>query len=204
MSTRGVPRAGALTRRRLLAGGPAGNEHLTAATAALLLVLLAIEGVTIVFIGRLLGMHMFVGLLLVPPVLLKMGSTGYRFVRYYTGSPPYRAKGPPVLVLRAIAPLVIASTIVVLVSGIALMLAGPADRGTLLPIHKVSFFVWIAFTGVHVLGHLPALAPLFRSEREAARVPAGQVGRDLVLAGSLVAGGVLAVLLIPRFAVWLG
>jgi hypothetical protein len=150
-------------------------------------------------------MHMFVGLLLIPPVLLKMGSTGYRFARYYTGSPAYRAKGPPMFVLRAIAPIVVASTVLVLASGIALMLAGPADRGTLLPIHKVSFIVWVAFTGLHVLGHLPGLAPLFRNEREAAaHRPAGQAGRDLALAASVAAGVVLAVLLIPLFAPWIG
>jgi hypothetical protein len=189
----------------LFAGGPAGNERLTATTAALLLVLLAIEGATIVFIGRLLGMHMFVGLLLIPPVLLKMGSTGYRFVRYYTGSAPYRAKGPPVLVLRVIAPMVVATTAAVLASGVALMFAGPADRSTLLPIHKITFFVWLGFTGIHVLGHLPALAPLFRSERSAgSHRLEGQAGRDLALLASLMAGIVLAILLIPRFAAWLG
>ncbi len=42
----------------------------------------------------LLVAHMFIGLVLIPPVLLKLGSTGYRFARYYTGAPAYRAKGP--------------------------------------------------------------------------------------------------------------
>src|SRR6266700_2655738 len=45
--------------------------------------------------GRLPGLHMFVGLLLIPPVALKLASTGYRFVRYYTASPAYRRKAPP-------------------------------------------------------------------------------------------------------------
>ena len=35
-----------------------------------------------------------IGMVLIPPVALKLGSTGYRFARYYLGSPVYRAKGP--------------------------------------------------------------------------------------------------------------
>ena len=195
-------------RRALLAGGPAGNERLTSATAVLLLVLLAVEGVTILFLGRLLGLHMFVGLLLIPPVALKLGSTGYRFVRYYTGTPSYRRKGPPPAVLRAIAPIVVLSTLAVFASGVALLLTGPGSRDTLLPIHKVSFIVWIAFTGVHVLGHLPGMASFLRSDhatgRGRARREDGQTGRDLALAGAMLAGAVLAVLLVPDFASWLG
>jgi hypothetical protein len=68
-----------------LTGGAAGNERLTAMTGAILLVLLAAEGVTILFRRQLLTAHFFIGMMLVGPVLLKMGSTSYRFVRYYTG-----------------------------------------------------------------------------------------------------------------------
>ena len=67
-------------------GGAEGNERLTAMTGALLLVLLAAEGITIVSVRQLLSWHFFLGMLLVGPVLLKLGSTSYRFVRYYTRS----------------------------------------------------------------------------------------------------------------------
>ena len=67
--------------------GVAGNARLTGGVAAALLVLLAAEGATIPFIGQLLGPHIFIGMLLIPPVLLKLGSTGYRFARYYSGDP---------------------------------------------------------------------------------------------------------------------
>lgn len=70
-----------------------GNERLTAMTGAVLLVLLAAEGATILRIHQLLTVHFFIGMLLIGPVLLKMGSTGYRFVRYYTGSAEYVRKG---------------------------------------------------------------------------------------------------------------
>ena len=143
--------------RHLTAGGTTGNERLTAATGAMLLVPVAVIGVTIISLRSLLWVHLFVGMLLIGPVALKLASTGYRFIRYYTGNPSYRREGPPPALLRVIAPMVVLSTVVVFASGVALLFAGPSSRETLLPIHKISFFVWAAFTGVHLLGHLPAL-----------------------------------------------
>jgi hypothetical protein len=92
-------RTGPLERRERF-GGTEGNEILTSATAVVLTGLLAAEGLTIVRMGGLVTAHMFIGLVLIPPVLLKLASTGYRFVRYYTGSRAYRAAGPPPLPLR--------------------------------------------------------------------------------------------------------
>lgn len=174
--------------------GPAGNERLTATVAVVLLVLLAVEGVTILFLGPLLSVHLFVGLLLVPPVAVKLASTGWRFARYYLGSAPYRRRGPPHAILRAIAPVVVLSTAAVLRTGVALLFAGPASRDTLLPWHKATFIVWIAFTGVHVLAHLPALRP--------APLP-GRPARAALVAGALLAGTALAVALSGHFAAWL-
>jgi hypothetical protein len=83
------------TRPSARLGGVEANELLTSSVAALLTILLLAEGATIIDLSDLLSAHMFVGLALIPPVLLKLASTGYRFARYYTGSPVYRAKGPP-------------------------------------------------------------------------------------------------------------
>jgi len=192
---------------RLTGGGTTGNERLTAATGATLIVLLAVIGVTILRIRPLLSVHLFVGMLLIPPVVLKMTSTGYRFVRYYTANPSYRRKGPPPALLRMIAPAVLISTVVVLASGVALLFAGPQSRGTLLPIHKASFIVWTACTALHVIGHLPKLpralrADYGRSARFSSDVT-GRAGRVLSLAGALLAGVVLAILVIPDFGPWL-
>src|SRR5581483_1620348 len=88
----------------LWAGGTAGNELLTVATGAVLIVLLAVLGVTILALGRLLWVHLFVGMLLIGPLALKLSSTGYRFARYYTRNPRYRRAGPPDTPLRLIAP----------------------------------------------------------------------------------------------------
>jgi len=192
--------------QRLTGGGTDGNERLTAAAGVLLLVLLAVLGVTIVRIGQLLWLHLFLGMLLIGPVLLKLTSTGYRFARYYTANPPYRRKGPPATPMRLLAPLVVLSTVVVFGSGVALLFAGPSSRSTLFPIHKFSFFAWLAFAGVHVLGHLTDLPAPLRADYGAEEGLAGQLpgrdGRVLSLAGMLVAGLVLAVLVIPEFGPW--
>jgi hypothetical protein len=190
--------------RRLAAGGPDGNERLTSLTAVILIVLLAIEGVTIVFLRPLISVHLFVGLLLIPPIAVKLASTGYRFARYYSGSPAYRAKGPPPALLRfAVAPATVVTTIAVFVSGVWLLLAGPHVRHTLLPIHKVGFIVWVAFTSVHVLWHLPSLPRALRGEYVRGRRPhAGRPGRQLVLLAALLAGVLLGLLLVPDFGAW--
>jgi hypothetical protein len=193
--------------KQLTGGGTEGNERLTTAVAAMLLILLAVIGVTIVRIHALLSVHLFVGMLLIGPVSLKLASTGYRFFRYYTANPSYRRKGPPLLALRVIAPLVVLSTAVVLGSGVVLLFAGPSARATWLPIHKDSFFVWVGFTALHVVGHLPAMPKVLRADYGAAAALSGDVtgraGRTLALAGALVAGAVLAVLVIPEFGPWL-
>src|SRR6202021_1832803 len=88
-----VSRVSSLPARR--SGGAEGNERLTAMTGAVLLILLAVECYTILRIGRLLTLHVFLGMLLLGPVTLKAGSVIYRFVRYYTSSEPYRRRGPP-------------------------------------------------------------------------------------------------------------
>src|SRR5438309_8924201 len=78
--------------------GVEANARLTGYAAVVLLLPLAAEVVTGARPGLLA--HALLGFLLVPPVLLKLGSVGYRFARYYLGDPRYRAGGPPELVMR--------------------------------------------------------------------------------------------------------
>ena len=66
----------------------------------MLLVLLAVEALTTLSLHDYLSVHIFLGLLLIPPVALKLASTGWRFVSYYRGSEPYLRRGPPRLGLR--------------------------------------------------------------------------------------------------------
>src|SRR5215472_14816813 len=140
--------------RTVAADETEANRRLTAVTAAVLLVLLAVECVTAFRIRQSLPVHFFVGLLLVPPILLKLGSTGYRFARYWLGDPRYRRAGPPPLELRLLAPVVVVATVALFGSGVELWLFGLRFGPVWLTIHADSFLVWFFATGAHVLGHL--------------------------------------------------
>ena len=205
-SWRARPRRGpGRLRLSLTGGGTDGNEELTATTGVVLIVLLAVLGVTIVFIGQLIWLHLFLGLILIGPVGLKMASTGYRFARYYTRGPAYTEKGPPQLWLRLLAPLVVISTVVVFASGVVLLVDGPSARGTWLGVHKVSFFAWLAITALHVLGHLPRLPRQLHAVKaveELGGLARGRAGRWILMAGSMLAGLVLALALIPHYGAW--
>ncbi len=174
-------------------------------TAVVLLALLAAEGATILRVRSLLPAHVLIGTALVPPVLLKVGSTTYRFARYYLGSPAYRRRGPPPPLLRVLGPVVVTTTLALLGSGIALVLVGPAWRAPLLTLHQASFVIWFGAMTVHVLGHLAGTARLAR--RDWATGPrGGQAGaraRKLAVAASLACGAPLGVLLMSRAGPWL-
>ena len=141
-------------RVRRRPGGPESNARLTASVAAVLVILLAAEGFTILRVGRLLTPHVFIGMLLVPPVLLKMGSTMWRFVRYYAGDEEYRRKGPPLPLLRLLGPVVVVLTVVVFGTGIALLLGPYSFRSQMLQLHQLSFILWFGAMTIHVLGHI--------------------------------------------------
>jgi hypothetical protein len=216
-----VERAG--RRRGLLAGGTEGNERLTVLTGLLLIVLLAVLGVTIIRIGQLLWLHLFLGLVLLGPVALKLASTGYRFGRYYASDPAYREKGPPAPALRGLAPFVVFFTLAVFATGVALLVLGPSSRQPLVLLHKVSFFAWLAVTALHILGHVPEIMRLFSNARRTRREIlhtraesshdsrpqtqptarlAGRQGRGVALVVALLGGLGLAVALIGQFSVW--
>lgn len=184
-------------------GGAEGNARLTSTTAVLLVVLLAAEGVTILFIRPLISVHVFVGLLLVPPVALKLASTGWRFAHYYTRRPEYVAKGPPQLFLRVlVAPVVVASTLVLFGTGIAMLVVRPG-AGQLVGLHKAAFVVWLVSTSVHGLAYLPRLARHVLADlRPALRVPGARL-RLVALALSLAAGAVFAVTSLHDADAWI-
>jgi len=177
--------------RRLFAGGSAGNEQLTGAVAAVLIVLLAIEGATLLNLRSLLTVHAFVGMLLIPVIGLKLASTGWRMLRYYRRGEEYVRRGPPHIALRVlVAPVVVVSTVFLFGTGVAL-LAFDETQGTLVGLHKASFVVWLVATAIHVLAHLVELPRVIRS-----RIPG--LGLRVALVGaSILAGGVVAVGTLP-------
>ena len=157
-------------------GGAEGNERLTAITGAVLLVLFAVEGITIASVHKLLTLHFFIGMLVAGPVLLKIGSTGYRFARYYAGAVPYVQKGPPAPLLRLLGPVVVLTSCGVIGSGIALAFAGPSD-GPWLIAHKALFVLWFGAMTIHVLAYAPRLARLARRVAAGDRQGAAAGGR---------------------------
>jgi hypothetical protein len=180
--------------------GPEQNLRLTALTGAVLLVLLALESFTLISLRSMLSLHIFVGVLVVPVVLLKLGSTGYRFFRYYTHRADYVRAGPPPLLLRLLGPIVILATLTLLGTGLTLIAIGPGD-GFVLLAHKASFVVWVGALGAHVLGHLPGVQRALRSD---VTDPDGRGRiRLLLVAGAVVAGAIVAVALLPESAPWL-
>lgn len=182
-------------------GGSDGNERLTAATAAVLLVVLALEGLTLLGVRQYLRPHIFLGLLLIPLVLLKLASTGWRMTRYYRRSADYVRRGPPAVLIRMIvAPLVVVSTSALIGTGIAA--AALDSRGLLLTLHKLSFFVWLGAMSIHVLTRglkLPGLVAADWWRRDAL---SGRRVRQLVLTGTVAAGLLLAVTTLPVVDHW--
>ena len=194
-------------------GGPAGNARLTAWTGLLLLALFIAEVVTLLDIRGLISWHIVIGVLLVPPALLKTGSTGWRILRYYTRDRPYRNAGPPPTLLRILGPLVVISTLAVLGSGLALIAAGPdASRRTLLQtlglrvdavtIHQVTFIIWGVATGLHTLARLLPALRLTASRQTAPQSVPGRYRRAAIIAATLMVAAAAAIIVLGAAAAW--
>lgn len=149
-------------------GGPAGNARLTAWIGLALLVLFLVESATLISLSSLLVVHLFVGAFLVPLVLLKTATTGWRMLRYYTGSERYVASGPPPLLLRLLGPAVVVGALAVLGTGLSLVALGqsahdelfsvPGFRVDAVALHQAAFILWLATSSLHLLGRfVPAL-----------------------------------------------
>jgi hypothetical protein len=171
--------------------GVAANARLTALTGALLLVLLAAIGVTVLRVKQLLPEHLILGFILMPPLALKAASTGYRFVRYYSGSAAYRRAGPPEWSMRLLSPLVVLLTAALFVTGLELWFFGLRFGSVWVGAHKLSFILWLPAVGVHVLWHVKSTAAATGDELASTR-PAGAWTRRGLVVGSLVAGIALA------------
>ena len=175
--------------------GVMANERLTAMTGALLFVLLGAVAVTTLSMHVFLSEHYIVGLLLVPPVMLKLAATGYRFARYYTRSVAYRLAGPPPALMRlVVAPVLVASTLAVFATGIELWLFGLRYGPAWMTAHTFSAVVFMLAAGGHVLWHLRRSAQVAADEIVPAqnRFGAGLTTRSLLVA-SVVLGAILAV-----------
>jgi hypothetical protein len=177
--------------KTLLRGGSDGNEQLTAIVGALLILVLAVEGATLLDVRGLLTVHAFVGMLLVPLIVLKLASVGWKMLRYYLQGEEYVRRGPPHVFIRVLlAPVTVLTTIVLFGTGVAL-LALDQRQGALVGLHKASFVVWLGATSLHVLTRAWGLPAAIRL-----RVP-GAALRVALAAATLVAGVVVATMTLP-------
>jgi hypothetical protein len=173
--------------------GVEANARLTGYAGVVLLIPLAAEVVTGVRPGLLA--HALIGFLLVPPVLLKLGSVGYRFVRYYTGDPRYRAAGPPELVMRLMGPALVLLTAALFATGVELWLFGYRFGEQWLTWHKVAFVLWFLVMTVHVFAYLrraPELA--LADSRDRLR---GALARRSLIVATLLLGAALVIAMLP-------
>ena len=139
-----------------LPGGPEGNRRLTALTGALLALGILAEIATLrLGLQRTLPWHVLIGIGLIPLVLLKLCSTGWRMIRYYTRNPGYRAEGPPRTFLRLLAPVLVGATLAVLASGVGLV-AFPTVH-FFRALHGASFAVFLLTVTAHGFAHLSKL-----------------------------------------------
>ena len=177
------------------------NARLTGTTGAVLGLLCCAEVATVVLgVRSVLTLHVMIGLILVPPLLVKICSVSWRFFRYYRHDEAYRRKGPPAPALRVLGPVLLAATLVLFISGITLLLAPAAFGGNLKHVHGISFYVWLLLVVGHVIAHAGDLRRLAAKDwvrRTRAAVP-GALVRQLALLASLAAGLALALSLVAH------
>ena len=175
--------------------GVEANARLTGYVGVVLAVLLAAELVTGLRFKQLLPAHAVIGFVLVPPVLLKLASVGYRFARYYTGDTRYRAAGPPRLAMRLLGPVIVLLTVVVIGTGIELWLFGYRFGFVWVPVHHFSAYLWFVTMAVHVVNYLRRAPELAAADwRDHLR---GAFTRRSLVAGSLILGAALAIAMLP-------
>lgn len=194
-------------------GGPAGNARLTAWTGAILFLLFVAELVTLLDVRGWISWHVALGVLLVPPALLKTASTGWRFLRYYTRGRPYVEAGPPIMPLRILGPVVVVTTLGLLGSGLVLIALGEQrSRDTVIAgfdwvsIHQGFFILCGIALGLHFLARaVPALMLISGRRKEepgaASRVPGGAMRLVLVVL-TLAVAGVTTALVLPAASSW--
>jgi hypothetical protein len=173
--------------------GVEGNARLIAYASVALVVPLAPEVITGIRPGLLA--HALIGFFLVPLVLLKLGSVGYRFARYYAGDPQYRLAGPPELVMRLLAPILVLVTVALFATGIELWVFGFRFGEQWLTWHKAVFVLWFLATMFHVLAYAGRASQL--AIADSGDRLRGALTRRSVIVGSLVLGAALVLAMLP-------
>ena len=193
-------------RHRAASANAETNARLTATTGIVLLILLASELATVVLgVGSHLALHITIGLLLVPPVLLKLASVTWRMLSYYRGVGAYRLRGTPPMWLRVLGPGLVAATLLLLASGLVLAVGPSQLHSTALSIHKLSFYVTLLAVAAHLYGHLAEAIRLAARglARRRPNLPSSARLAGSAVITSLLLGAALAVILAGQAAPYL-
>jgi hypothetical protein len=176
--------------------GPAGNARFTALTGTMLLLPLAVVLASGVFFGDARTVHFFAGFVVIPPVGLKLATTGWHAARYYIRDRRdhgYRALGPPGWTSRALGPVLVAAAILVLGSGVALWVQR-TEHGPWSTVHTDSAVVLALALGGHLL--LRAWRTAWHTAADLGMVAApplpGRTWRRAMVTASLACGVVIA------------
>jgi hypothetical protein len=133
--------------------GVRSNLRLTALVGLAMIVPLLVVTLSGLSFDQLWRVHYFAGFLLVPLLLLKLATTGYRMAAYYLGNRRYRRAGPPTPLLRILAPVLVVSTVVLFLSGIVMWLTDSRLQpwSTL---HTDAAVVFTITASIHLLAYL--------------------------------------------------
>ena len=173
------------------------NARLTSTAGIVVLILLIAEVVTVVLgAASVLSLHVAIGLIIVPPVLVKLASTTWRMVNYYLGAAAYRHRGPPPTLARVLGPVLSVEIVALLISGGVLILGPSTLHRTALQIHKISFYLVLLLIGAHLATHLTQALRLSARDWVNRRGAALLVrARWIVVIGSILLGVLLALTL---------
>lgn len=192
--------------RDLKEPNPGGNERLTAAVGLLVLAPVVVEAATILLgVHTFMSLHVFVGLALIPAVLLKLASTGWRFARYYTRSRAYVALGPPQIVMRMLAPLLVTATVVLFGSGIAMGFLHGHALQVARSFHGPASVIWLVLLGLHVVVYARRAATCAAQDvLPAKRQPVrGTTARAYAIATVVTCGVVVGAATVPAQHRWI-
>lgn len=186
-------------------GAVLGNERMTAYAGGILLVLLLVEVISAVNLHALLSVHVLIGVVLAGPLVVKIGSTGFRFLHYYSGSPAFVRKGPPHMGLRILSPILLVTTLVVIGSGIGLIMTKPGQNGLFFRTHAISVLVWVPMIAIHLIAHIGKVPNLVAGDwrKKTTEQSSGRRIRLWTNLGGLILGMIAAVLMLPVAAPWI-
>lgn len=176
------------------------NERMTAIAGALLFVFILAELIITASLDGLTTEHIFVGILLSGPLVVKMFSTGYRFFRYYTKSSEFVRSGPPNIILRILAPFLVLTTILVFISGYGLVFGH--DDKLFGKIHATFVSLWIPLVAVHAYAYIRKVPDLIARDlsSDPKRLVPGRNTRLAINFAGLLIGVIAAIGLLPSYS----